>query len=387
MYQVKTYDNIADAGRFIFGNNYKIADDVVDPDAILVHSTPLHDVQFGDNLKSIVRIGAGVNTIPVDRLTKQGVVVFNCPGGNANAVKELTISAMIMAMRNGFKAMHWVKNLPDEESEAGKIVEKGKEQFRGPEIMGKTLGIIGVGAIGSRMAKACYDLGMKVIGYDPYLTNARMQELSQYLTFVNELDELLPVCDVITVHCPLNDSTRNWIGKEIIDKMKDGVYLINYARGPILDNDAVCDALDSGKIKAFATDFPTPRQMKRSDVVFTPHLAAGTPEADENCSVMAARQTIDYIENGNITNSVNYPDVAFARTDGARVCIMHENTIGMLGRMTDIAVELGLNIENLINKARGDFAYTIMDFIGTIPEQFAENLKDIPGVIRVRVIG
>lgn len=386
MYQIKTYDHIADTGRAIFGDNYRIADDVVNPDGILVHSTPLHDVKFGDNLKSVVRIGAGVNTIPVDMLTKKGVVVFNCPGGNANAVKELTISAMIMAMRNGFKAMHWVKNLPEGESEAGKIVEKGKEQFRGPEIKGKTLGIIGVGAIGSRMAKSCYDLGMKVIGYDPYLNHSRMQELSQYLTFVKELDELLPVCDVITVHCPLNDSTRGWIGKEIIDKMKDGVYLINYARGPILDNDAVCDALDSGKIKAFATDFPTPRQMERSDVVFTPHLAAGTPEADENCSVMAARQTIDYIENGNITNSVNYPDVAYGRTDGARVCIMHENKMGMLGKMTDLVVEHGLNIENLINKAKNDVAYTIMDFKGSVPEQLADDIKAVEGVIRIRII-
>lgn len=386
MYQIQTYDSIANAGRVIFGDDYRIADNVTNPDGILVHSTPLHDVEFGDNLKSVVRIGAGVNTIPVDRLTQKGVVVFNCPGGNANAVKELTISAMIMAMRNGFKAMHWVKNLPDEESEAGKIVEKGKEQFRGPEIKGKTLGIIGVGAIGSRMAKSCYDLGMRVIGYDPYLSHSRMQELSQYITFVGKLDELLPVCDVITVHCPLNDSTRGFIGKETIDKMKDGVYLINYARGPILDNDAVCDALDSGKIKAFATDFPTPRQMKRSDVVFTPHLAAGTPEADENCSVMAARQTIDYIENGNIANSVNYPDVSFARTDGPRVCIMHQNKIGMLGKMTDLAVSNGLNIENLVNKAKGDIAYTIMDFIGSVPEQLSEDIKAIDGVIRVRII-
>lgn len=386
MYQIKTYDKIANAGRVIFGDNYRIADDVVDPDGILVHSTPLHDVKFGDNLKSVVRIGAGVNTIPVDSLTKKGVVVFNCPGGNANAVKELTISAMIMAMRNGFKAMHWVKNLPEGESEAGKIVEKGKEQFRGPEIKGKTLGIIGVGAIGSRMAKSCYDLGMKVIGYDPYLSNARMQELSQYVTFVFELDELLPVCDVITVHCPLNDSTRGWIGKDIINKMKDGVYLINYARGPILDNDAVCDALDSGKITSFATDFPTPRQMERSDIVFTPHLAAGTPEADENCSIMAARQTIDYIENGNITNSVNFPNVAFARAGGARVCIMHDNKIGMLGKMTDIAVGHGLNIENLINKANGEIAYTIMDFKTSVPDKLVDDINSIDGIIRVRVI-
>lgn len=386
MYKIQTYDKLAEPGRKIFNDNYSIADEQNNPDGILVHSTPLHDVQFGDNLKSVVRIGAGVNTIPVDKLTQMGIAVFNCPGGNANAVKELTISALIMAMRNGFKAMQWVKNLPAEESEAGKTVEKGKEQFRGPEIMGKTIGIIGVGAIGSRMAIACHDLGLKVIGYDPYLGHARVQELSQYLNFVAELDELLAQSDIITVHVPLKDDTRGWINKDIIDKMKDGVYLVNYARGPILDNDAVCDALDSGKIKAFATDFPTPRQMQRDDVVFTPHLAAGTPEADSNCSVMAARQTMDYIENGNIVNSVNLPDVSFARADGARLCVIHENKVGMLGKMTDLVVAEGMNIENLVNKAKGAVAYTIMDFNGDVPEKLASEIKNIDGVIRVRVI-
>lgn len=386
MYKIQTYDKLADAGRKIFGNNYSIADEQNDPDGILVHSTPLHGLSFGQELKSVVRIGAGVNTIPVDKLTQMGVAVFNCPGGNANAVKELAISAIIMAMRNGFKAMQWVKSLPSEEVEAGKTVEKGKEQFRGPELMGRTIGIIGVGAIGSRMARSCHDLGLKVIGYDPYLGHARVQELSQYVHFVAELDELLTAADIVTVHVPLNDETKGWINSEMIAKMKDGVYLVNYARGPILDNDAVCDALDSGKIKAFATDFPTPRQMQRNDVVFTPHLAAGTPEADANCSVMAARQTMDYIENGNINNSVNLPDVSFTRAEGARICVIHENKVGMLGKMTDDVVSQGLNIENLVNKAKGGIAYTIMDFCGAVPEKLAEDIKSIDGVIRVRVI-
>jgi len=386
MYKIQTYDKLAEAGRKIFTDNYSIADEQNDPDGILVHSTPLHDVNFGKNLKSIVRIGAGVNTIPVDKLTKMGVAVFNCPGGNANAVKELTISAMIMAMRNGFRAMKWVRDLPKEESEAGKTVEKGKEQFRGPEILGKTIGIIGVGAIGSRMARACHALGMKCIGYDPYLGHARVQELSQYVTFVSDLDELLPQCDVITVHVPLNDETKGMVDAAMIDKMKGGVYLVNYARGPILDNDAVCDALDSGKITAFATDFPTPREMERDDVVFTPHLAAGTPEADINCSIMAARQTIDYIENGNIQNAVNLPDVSFARAEGDRICVIHENKLGMLGKMTDIVVSLGLNIENLVNKGKKDIAYTIMDFNDEVPAEIASRIEEIDGVIRVRVI-
>lgn len=387
MYKIKTYNKVAPAGLNVFDHNkYEIADEIDNPDGILVHSTPLHDVQFGDNLKSVVRIGAGVNTIPVDKLTRMGVAVFNCPGGNANAVKELAIASLIMIMRNGFKAMKWVQSLPDEETEAGNTVEKGKEQFRGPELMGKTIGIIGVGAIGSRMARSCHDLGLKVIGYDPYISHIRVQELTQYVQFVAELDELLEKSDIISIHIPLNEQNRNFLGAKEIGKMRDGVYLVNYARGPVVDNDAVCDALDSGKIKAYATDFPTPRQMRRDDVVFTPHLGAGTPEADANCSVMAARETMDYIENGNVTNSVNFPDVSFARANGQRLCVLHENKVGMLGKMTDIVVAEGLNIENLVNKAKEKIAYTIMDFDGEIPAKVADEIKKIDGVIRVRVI-
>lgn len=387
MYKIKTYNKVAPAGLNVFDHNkYEIADEIDNPDGILVHSTPLHDVQFGDNLKSVVRIGAGVNTIPVDKLTQMGVAVFNCPGGNANAVKELAIAALIMIMRNGFKAMQWVQSLPDEETEAGNTVEKGKEQFRGPELMGKTIGIIGVGAIGSRMARSCHDLGLKVLGYDPYLSHIRVQELTQYVQFVAELDELLEKSDIISIHIPLNEQNKHFLGAKEIGKMRDGVYLVNYARGPVVDNDAVCDALDSGKIKAYATDFPTPRQMRRDDVVFTPHLGAGTPEADANCSVMAARETMDYIENGNVTNSVNFPDVSFARANGQRLCVLHENKVGMLGKMTDIVVAEGLNIENLVNKAKEKIAYTIMDFDGEIPSKVADEIKKIDGVIRVRVI-
>ncbi len=387
MYQIKLYDKLAGAGMKVFNKDkYSIGEDAKDPDGILVHSTPLHDVQFGSNLKSVVRIGAGVNTIPVDKLTKMGVAVFNCPGGNANAVKELTIAAMIMAMRNGFKAMEWVKSLPDEETEAGSTVEKGKEAFRGPEIMGKTIGIIGVGAIGSRMAKACTDLGMKVLGYDPFLSHSRVQEISHTVTFVENLDELYRESDIVTVHVPLKADTKGLVNAEAIAKMKDGAVLVNYARGPIVDPDDVIAALKSGKLKAYATDFPTPAQMKLDDVIFTPHLGAGTPEADANCSVMAARQTMDYIENGNITNSVNLPDVSFARAEGDRLTIIHENKVGMLGKITDNVVSHGLNIENLVNKAKGSIAYTILDFNGDVPEELAKAVEAIDGVVRVRVI-
>jgi len=387
MYQIKTYDKVSPVGQREFDESkYRLTDDCANPDGILVHSTPLHDIEFGDKLLSIVRIGAGVNTIPVDRCTENGICVFNCPGGNANAVKELTIAAMIMAMRNGFTSMEWVKNLPDDEADPGKRVEKGKEVYRGPEIMGKTIGIIGLGAIGSRMARACDDLGMKVIGIDPYLPHARVSELKEFVTFYDDLYQLLADSDVVTIHIPLNAETRDYIGEKEIAAMKDGVYLINYARGPIVNDDAICAALNSGKIKAYATDFPTQQQMKHAAVLCTPHLGAGTPEADENCSVMAARQTMDYIENGNIANSVNFPNVSFSRAEGDRITLMHLNKVGMLGLMTEKMAANGLNIENLVNKARGSVAYTILDFNVSVPEAVVEELRAIDGVIRVRVI-
>ena len=387
MFKIKRYNKVAEIGLKDFTKDkYTISDTEENPDIILVRSTPIHDEKFGDNLKVVTRIGAGVNTIPIDKLTSMGVCVFNCPGGNANAVKELTIAAMIMEMRHGFTAMNWVKSLSDEDVAAGGAVEKGKEQFRGPEILGKTIGIIGLGAIGSIMARSCHALGLKVIGYDPYLGHAKTQELSQYCHFVDDINDLYAVSDIVTVHIPLNEKNKGFIGAKEIAKMKDGVYLINYARGPILDNDAVCDALDSGKLAGFATDFPTPRQLKRDDIIVTPHLASGSPEAEDNCSIMAARQTIDYIENGNITNSVNFPDISFARAEGSRVCVIHENKVGMLGKMTDNVVSHGLNIENLVNKAKGAVAYTIMDFNETVPGKLSEDISKIDGVIRVRVI-
>lgn len=387
MYNIKLYDKVAPAGAKAFNpSKYTLSEDVEKPDGILVHSTVLHDIELNPELKSIVRIGAGVNTIPVEKCTEKGICVFNCPGGNANAVKELALAALIMAMRNGFDSMEWVKSLPPEETEAGNKVEKGKSAFRGPELRGKTILIIGVGAIGSRMARICKHMDMNVIGYDPYLPDNRRNELAQYLTFVDTMEEKLPEADIVTVHCPLNDETRGMIAEKEISLMKDGVYLLNYARGPILDEAAVCSALESGKIKAFATDFPTPKQMRMAHVVFTPHLGAGTPEADIDCALMAARQTIDYIENGNITNSVNMPNIALPRANGARVCIFHKNRVGMLGEITDIVTGMGLNIENLVNKARGDYAYTLLDFDTAVPAELEASLSKIADTIRIRVI-
>ena len=384
MFTINTYNKIGRAGLEMYDKDKYVITDVLDqPDAIMVHSAPLHNVDMGKNLKAIVRVGAGVNTIPVDRLTEEGVVVFNTPGGNANAVKELTVAAMVMIARNVEAAAGWVKSL--DTTEPGKEVEKGKEAFRGPELMGKKLGIIGVGAIGSRMAKACSDLGMDVIGYDPYLMPARKKELRAYLNFTNDVDEIYKYCDFITIHVPLTDETRDYIGKTQLDMMKPGVYLINYARGPVINNDALVDALKSGKVKAFATDFPTAEQLELPNVMATPHLGAGTPEADENCAKMAAKQIIDYLENGNIVNSVNLPAVSFPRAAGDRITIIHHNKPGMLGTITEKVASAGMNIENLVNKSRNTVAYTLLDFDEEVSEELAAKLSEIDGVLRVRV--
>ncbi len=387
MYAIQNKNKISDNGRRLFeADGYTVADEVANPDGIVVHSAPLHDMDFPPALKAIIRVGAGVNTIPVDRCTQAGIAVFNTPGGNANAVKELTLAAMISICRNVEAASAWLRTLSKEEADYGKTVEKGKEVFTGPELLGKTIGILGVGAVGSRVAKACHDLGMQVIGYDPYLSHLRKLELHQYLRFTDDINDIYRESDFITVHVPLDDTTEGMVGKEQIEMMKDGVYLINYARGPILDNDAVCDALDSGKIKAFATDFPTHRQLQRKDCFCTPHLGAGTPEAETNCEVMAVKQMKDYLENGNIANSVNFPDVSFARADGDRITVFHKNQVGMLGTITEQIAGRGLNIENLVNKARGEYAYTILDFNGEVPAALEAALIDIPGVVRVRII-
>ena len=386
MYTIKKLNHISEAGRRALPEDqYLLAEEVADPDAILVRSTPLHDMVFGENLKAIFRVGAGTNTIPVERCTENGIAVFNTPGGNANAVKELTIAAIISVMRNVEAASAWVRSL-GEEAEAGKAVEQGKETFRGPELMGKRIGILGVGAIGSRMARICDDFGMEVLGYDPYLPHLRRLELGQYLRFVDDVNELYESCDIVTVHIPLNEQNKKFVGREAIAKMKQGVYLINYARGGVVDNEAIVEALDAGKIKAYATDFPTVAQLSHPKVFCTPHLASGTPEAEENCAMMAVRQARDYLENGNVTNSVNFPDVSFARAEGDRITILHHNKVGMLGVITDRTAGMGLNIENLVNKARGEVAYTILDFNEAVPEALEKALSEIEGVIRVRVI-
>ena len=352
----KTFNKISEAGRRAFNENYVISDEEKNYDAIIVHSTVLHDEVFPDTLKAIVRVGAGVNTIPVDKCTKEGIAVFNTPGGNANAVKELTIGTMICLARNVYAAENWVNSLKGEDSEPGKAVEKGKEKFRGP-----------------------------VKGYDPYLANTRKEELKQYVKFYENVDEVYEDSEFVSIHIPFNKENEKFLGKAAIDKMMDGVYLINFARGQVVDNDAILDAINSGKIKGFATDFPTKAQLGNEHVLATPHLGAGTPEADENCAVMASQQIKEYLENGNIINSVNFPNISFERANGDRITILHKNKVGMLGQITDKISAAGLNIENLANKGRGDIAYTILDFDVSVPENVKELIESIGDVLTVRI--
>ena len=386
MFRIKSYNQISEKGRQAFSENYTISSDEKDYDAIIVHSTPLHDEVFSKDLKAIVRVGAGVNTIPVDKCTKEGIAVFNTPGGNANAVKELTIATMICVARNVFAAENWVNSLKGEDSEPGKLVEKGKEKFRGPEIMGKTIGIIGLGAVGGRVAKACYDLGMIVKGYDPYLSHTKKEELKQYVKFYNDVNEVYEDSDFISIHIPFSKENEKFLGQNAIDKMKDGVYIINFARGQVVDNDAILNAINNNKVKGFATDFPTKAQLGNEHILATPHLGAGTPEADENCAIMASQQIKEFLENGNIINSVNFPNVSFNRAEGDRIVVLHKNKVGMLGHITDIISSNGLNIENLANKGRDDIAYTILDFNTEVKNEIKQVIEKLDDVIYVRIL-
>jgi D-3-phosphoglycerate dehydrogenase len=383
MKTIRTYGNISPIGLGLFDNSrYEISDSALSYDAIMVHSHPLHDIEIPENLKAIVRVGAGVNTIPVDKCSELGIVVFNTPGGNANAVKELVLGVMIMAARNVVAASEWVKSLGTE-VDPGKAVEKGKVKFRGPEIMGKSIGIIGVGAIGSRMAKACTNLGMQVYGYDPFLSKQAIENVKPYVNFVNDPTEIYRNCDYISMHVPLKEDTYDYIDKAAIEMMKPGVTIINYARGPVVNNEAIVEGLKSGKVRYYLTDFPTKEQLALENVLATPHLGAGTPEADENCAVMAANQLIDFLENGNITNSVNYPDVTSPRTGECRITICHYNKRGMLGAITNLISDAQINIANLVNRSKGVYAYTMIDLDSDALEPLISGLRALDGVIRV----
>ena len=386
MYKIKTYNKISKTGLAAFDDKYTIGDEVENADGAIVRSAALHDVEFPESLKAIARAGAGTNNIPIDRCSEQGIVVFNTPGANANAVKELVIAAMLISSRRVISGIEWVKTLKGNGKEVGKMVEKGKSAFAGPEIKGKTIGVVGLGAIGVMVANAANALGMTVYGYDPYLSVKSAWNLTHNAVHIYDINEIFEKCDYITVHVPLTDDTKGLINKDTIAKMKDGVRILNFARGELVNTDDIKAALEAGKVAAYVTDFPSDDIIGVDGVIAVPHLGASTPESEDNCASMAARELIDYIENGNIVNSVNLPEITMPRSGKHRVCIIHRNIPNMLTAITGIFAEDNVNIENLLNKSRGNYAYSMLDIDEADTSAVADKIGAIEGVIRVRVI-
>ncbi len=384
MYKIKKLNKIAACGTDLFDKaKYEVSDDVQSPDAIIVRSASMHDMEFDDNLLAIARAGAGVNNIPVADCAEKGICVFNTPGANANAVKELAVLGLLISSRKVSEAIEWAKGLKGNGAEVGKMVEKGKSQFVGPEIMGKTLGLVGLGAIGGKLANVAVSLGMNVIGYDPFLSVSAALHLKPQVTVVKDVDEVYSKADYLSLHLPYNSETKGSINADVFAKMKDGARLLNFARGELVDTSAVIEALGSGKLAKYVTDFPNDEVIGVEGVVAIPHLGASTPESEDNCAVMASRELIDYIENGNIVNSVNFPNVELNKTGDVMVCIMHKNVPEFITKITAIVSKDGANIENFVHKSKGEYAYSMIDITGNVD---VEALKANADVIRVRTL-
>lgn len=387
MYLIKTFNKIAQEGLDRFpADRYRCGDNYTGEDAILVRSANLLEYPFPKNLAAISRAGAGVNNIPIDRCSKEGVVVFSTPGANANAVKELVLCAMLMGSRDVTGAIRWVRRQAAAGVDVSTVVERGKSAFIGPEIYRKTLGIIGLGAIGSLVANTAISLGLEVYGYDPFLSVDAALRLDHHIHVVSELKELYRRADYITVHVHFNDETRYMINESAIADMKPGVRFINLARGEIVDDKAMLSALDNGRVSVYVTDFPTNQLLTSPHVIAMPHLGASTPESERNCAIMAVDELKDYLENGNIRNSVNMPAVHMERSGAMRICVIHRNIPSMLANITALLSKDGVNVENLSNKSRGDYAYTMVDMAAAVEASVVEHLKALQSVIRVRVI-
>lgn len=383
--KVKLFNKIADAGiRQFDPEAYTFSEDFDTYDAIMVRSAKLHDVEFPAELQCIARAGAGVNNIPLDRCSEQGIVVFNTPGANANAVKELVMAGLLLSSRKITKGMEWVKTLEDDD--ISKVIEKGKSQFVGPEIAGKKLGVIGLGAIGVLVANAAAAMDMEVYGYDPYISVKAAWTLKARVHHVHNLKQIFEECDYITVHVPFSDKTANIIDAEAIASMRQGVRILNFARGGLVDDTAIKKAIEEGKIAAYVTDFPTKELLSYEQVIAIPHLGASTPESEENCAVMAAKEIIDYLEHGNITHSVNLPDMQLAQEAKYRICIVNKNIPNMVGAITTALASVGVNIENMANKGKKDYAYTILETNDEVSEELLERLRSREGIIRARLI-
>ncbi len=384
--EILTLNKIAACGTDLFDEKYTVSDSVTEPAGIMVRSASMHDMELPQSLYAIARAGAGVNNIPIDRCTEEGVVVFNTPGANANAVKELVLAGLFLASRKVVPAIEWAQTLKGKGEEVGKLVEKGKSAYAGPEIKGKSIGIIGLGAIGILVANAAQALGMKVYGYDPYLSVDAAWGLSPAIQHAATLDELYNACDYITIHVPLTPDTKGMINKDTLATMKDGVRVLNFARAGLVDSTDMIEALASGKVASYVVDFPTDDMLGVENVVAIPHLGASTPESEDNCAVMAANELIDYLENGNIVNSVNFPSVSAPRGMGGRICILHKNIPNMLAQISSRVSEEGINIDNMTNRSKKDTAYTILDLAGTPSAACLDKIASIEGVLRVRYL-
>lgn len=384
MYNVLTLNKIAPIGTDRLGSNYSYGNEVENPDAILVRSAAMHDMEFADNLLAIARAGAGTNNIPKDKCTEKGIVVFNTPGANANAVKELVLAGLLLSSRKIVEGIEWEKTTLKGNGDAvGKMVEKGKSQFVGPELKGKTLGVIGLGAIGILVANAAAALGMQVIGYDPFMSVPNALRLDPSIKLMKNNEEVMINCDYLTIHVPLTPETKDLVDADMMAKMKDGVRILNFSRDGLVNSTAVLEALKSGKVAKYVTDFGTDDILGEENVICLPHLGASTPESEENCAVMACDQVKEYLENGNIVNSVNYPAISLPRnTDDTRFCVMHKNVPELLKKVLS---ELNGNIENMLSKSRGEYAYTILDVAGA-DKADVEKIAAVDGVVRVRVI-
>ena len=387
MYRIKTFNKISPVGLNHFDPAlYSVSESESSEDGILVRSAKLQDYEFPANLLGISRAGVGVNNIPLDRCSQAGIAVFNTPGANANAVKELVVCAMLIGSRDVDGAIQWVRQQVASGVDVTTVVEKGKSAFLGPEIYKKTLGVIGLGAIGSLVANLALDLGMDVYGYDPFLSVDSALRLDRHIHVVQDIHELYKRADYITIHIHFTPKTEKMIDEKAIANMKRGVRFINLARGEIVDDDAMLAALDTGKVAAYVTDFPNNRIVQAPHVIAMPHLGASTPESEQNCAVMAVDQLRDYLENGNIRNSVNLPNVTLERSGVMRMCIIHKNIPAMLANITTLLATDGVNVENLSNKSKGDYAYTLVDLGSKVGQTVINDVTHLPNVIRVRVI-
>ena len=386
MYKVKCLNPIAKCGTDLFGDNYALTEEINEADAILVRSAAMHEIDLPKSTLAVARAGAGVNNIPLDKYASEGVVVFNTPGANANGVKELVLAGMLLGSRDIMGGADWVKENASDEN-IGKSAEKAKKAFAGNEIKGKKLGVIGLGAIGAQVANAAVGLGMEVYGFDPYVSVDAAWNISRAVKHITNVNDIYTDCDYITIHVPLLDSTKGMVDAEAISKMKDGVVFLNFARDILVDEDAMVKAVEAGHVKRYVTDFANPTVAGKKNIIVTPHLGASTEESEDNCAVMAVKEIRDFIENGNVINSVNYPrcDAGECQYE-SRITVCHKNIPNMLTQFTGLFAKLSINVPEMVSKSRGDFAYTIIDVDGPADAETIDAISKIDGVLRVRKV-